>query len=89
MDMHSREIRWLFVWVIGMVFLTWVALAQQPRRVDDMTLKSAGKTGEEWLTYGLTPGETRYSRLKQIDTSNVSRLGLTWAYDVGPGGGNQ
>jgi len=89
MDMRSREIRWLFVWVIGMVFLTWVALAQQPRRVDDTTLKSAGKTGEEWLTYGLTPGETRYSPLKQIDTSNVSRLGLTWAYDVGPGGGNQ
>jgi hypothetical protein len=28
MDMHSREIRWLFVWVIGMLFLTWVALAQ-------------------------------------------------------------
>ena len=87
--MRSREIRWLFVWVIGMVFLTWVAMAQQPRRVDDTTLKSAGKTGEEWLTYGLTPGETRYSPLKQIDTSNVSRLGLTWAYDVGPGGGNQ
>ena len=64
-------------------------LAQQTRRIDDPVLRNAGKTGEEWLTYGLTPGETRYSPLKQIDTSNVSRLGLAWSYDVGQGGGNQ
>jgi len=57
--------------------------------VDDLALRNAGRTGEEWLTYGLTPGETRYSPLKQIDTSNVSRLGLAWTYDVGTGGGNQ
>ena len=31
---------------------------------------------DEWTRYGLTPGETRYSPLNQIDTSNVSRLGL-------------
>lgn len=36
------------------------------------------------------PGsETRYSPLKQIDTSNVKRLGLAWSYVVGAGGGNQ
>jgi PQQ-dependent dehydrogenase (methanol/ethanol family) len=61
----------------------------QTRRVDDLTLRNAGRTGEEWLTYGLTPGETRYSPLKQIDATNVGRLGLAWSYDVGPGGGNQ
>src|ERR1700684_2356496 len=43
----------------------------------------------EWLSYGLTPGETRYSPLNQINTSNVNRLGLAWSYDIGPGGGNQ
>jgi quinohemoprotein ethanol dehydrogenase len=41
------------------------------------------------LSYGLTPGETRYSPLKQIDATNVRRLGLAWSYEVGPGGGNQ
>jgi len=35
------------------------------------------------------PGETRYSPLKQIDATNVSRLGLAWSYDIGQGGGNQ
>ena len=62
---------------------------QQPRRVDDNALKAAGKAGEEWLTYGLTQGETRYSPLKQIDTMNVSRLTPGWTYDLGPGGGPQ
>src|ERR1700688_3027239 len=63
--------------------------AQQPRRVDDTTLKSAGKAGEEWLTYGLTQGETRYSPLNQINTCKVSLLTPGWTYDLGPGGGSQ
>ena len=69
--------------------MAWVAPGQQPRRFDDATLRNAGKAGEEWLSYGLTPGETRYSPLKQIDTTNVGRLGLSWLYEIGPGGGNQ
>jgi len=44
--------------------LTMSLMGQQPRKVDDAALKSAGKSGDEWLTYGLTPGETRYSPLK-------------------------
>src|SRR5437870_1309488 len=74
---------------LGFILSTWVATGQQSRRIDDTALKNAGKSGEDWLTYGLTPGETRYSPLKQIDTSNVGRLGLSWSYDVGPGGGPQ
>src|ERR1700682_2100115 len=73
----------------GFFVLAWVAPGQQPRRVDDAALRNAGKTGEEWLSYGLTPGETRYSPLKQIDAANASRLGLSWLYEIGPGGGNQ
>src|SRR6266513_364329 len=64
-------------------------IGQQTRRIDDAVLRTAGKTGEEWLTYGLTPGETRYSPLRQIDTSNTSRLGLAWSYEAGSGGGGQ
>src|SRR5579863_5710067 len=45
--------------------------------------------GKEWLTYGSDPGETRYSRLSQINASNVSGLGLAWSYELGAGGGNQ
>src|SRR5213592_1466310 len=87
--MRTRKVTVLFLSFTGLLFATWIAAGRQTRRIDDVALRNAGKTGEEWLTYGLTPGETRYSPLKQIDTTNVSRLGLAWSYDVGQGGGNQ
>jgi quinohemoprotein ethanol dehydrogenase len=52
-------------------------------------LSIAGAQDAEWLTYGLTQGETRYSPLAQINATNVQRLALAWSYDVGPGGGGQ
>jgi quinohemoprotein ethanol dehydrogenase len=63
--------------------------AQTGRRIDDSALKNAAANPGDWTTYGLTQGETRYSPLKQIDTSNVGRLGLAWSYDAGKGGGGQ
>ncbi len=87
--MRARKISVLFLSVMGLVLATWVAAGEQARRIDDATLKNAGKTGEEWLSYGLTPGETRYSPLQQIDASNVNRLALVWSYETGPGGGPQ
>ena len=67
-----------------------ISLAQV-RRIDDPVLRNAAKsaTDGDWLTYGLTPGETRFSPLKQIDASNVKRLGLVWSYEAGDGGGDQ
>jgi quinohemoprotein ethanol dehydrogenase len=86
--MPARKLTVLFLCIVGWILATW-AMVGQTRRIDDVALKNAGKTGEEWLTYGLTPGETRYSPLKQIDSTNVSRLGLAWAFELGNGGGNQ
>ena len=71
--------------------------AQQPARpaikVDAKVLRSAGTPNDplagSWLSYGRTQGETSYSPLKLIDTTNVSRLGLSWTYTLGAGGGNQ
>jgi len=57
------------------------------------TLRRAGTANDAlpgaWLSYGRTQGETRYSTLKQIDSTNVKRLGLAWSYAMGAGGGNQ
>ena len=59
------------------------AAAQQTGLVDDKALVNAGKNANEWLTNGRDYTEQRYSPLTQIDTSNVSRLGLAWYYDTG------
>jgi quinohemoprotein ethanol dehydrogenase len=73
----------------ALVLFVWLAMGQQAHRIDDLALKNAGKSGDEWLTYGLNASEQRYSPLKQIDTTNVGRLGLAWFYEVGMGGGGQ
>jgi quinohemoprotein ethanol dehydrogenase len=71
--------------------LAGLPLLGQAKRVDDVVLKNAGKAASDgdWLSYGLTPGESRYSPLKQIDSANAQRLGLAWSFEIGPGGGNQ
>src|SRR5215470_18321050 len=60
----------------------WMALAQQPKRIDDTALKNAAKDGDEWVTYGRDYAETHFSPLKQIDLTNVKRLGLAWSLDT-------
>src|SRR3954468_16418279 len=67
--------------------LAVTTVTAQTRRVDDAMLKAAA--GDEWLSYGLTQTEARFSPLKDINTTNVARLGGAWAYDVGSGGGGQ
>ena len=66
----------------------WIMVAQQPRRVDDALLTTGSKTGDEWVSYGVNWAEQRYSPLKQIDASNVSRLGVAWSYDIPLAPGN-
>src|SRR5215470_10451948 len=78
--MHARKITVLFLSFAGLILATWAVSGQQTRRIDDVALKTAGKTGEDWLTYGLTPQETRYSPLKQhhssgTETSTPSPIG--------------
>jgi len=87
-NMHQARFKWLLLTVAALTFITGPAAARQTRRVDSSVLKNADK-GAEWPTYGHTYSEQRYSQLKLIDTTNVSRLGLAWSYEVGLGGGPQ
>ena len=80
----------LLITVLGFVTNSAFAQAQRPTKVDDAALRNAAQgKGEDWLSYGFTPQETRYTPLNQINASNVSRLGLAWSFEVGPGGGGQ
>ncbi len=80
----------LLIPALAFVASSAFAQAQRPTKVDDAALRNAAQgKGEEWLSYGFTPQETRYTPLNQINASNVSRLGLAWSYEVGPGGGGQ
>jgi hypothetical protein len=46
------------------------------------------KDGGEWLTYGHDYAETRFSPLRQIDTSNVGVWAFAWSWETeSPSGG--
>jgi alcohol dehydrogenase (cytochrome c) len=54
--------------------------------VTDAMLRDAGAdaaSAANWLTYGGSYDNQRYSRLAQVDTSNASRLALAWTYETG------
>jgi quinohemoprotein ethanol dehydrogenase len=76
------------VMLLGLAGGSGLISAQQNRRVDNNALRNASKNEGEWLTYGRDYHETHYSPLKQIDSTNVKRLGLAWTWETeSPTGG--
>ena len=47
------------------------------------SLDQAESQPENWLTYGGTYNSWRYSPLDQIDRSNVKRMKVAWAFQLG------
>jgi PQQ-dependent dehydrogenase (methanol/ethanol family) len=60
-----------------------IAPAPAAARVDDARVRAADLEPGQWLAHGRTFSEQRFSPLKQIDNSNVERLGLAWAWEPG------
>ena len=50
--------------------------------VDGARIAAADSEPGNWLTYGRTYDEQRFSPLKQINADNVSRLKLAWHVDL-------
>jgi quinohemoprotein ethanol dehydrogenase len=50
--------------------------------VDDAALKAADANPANWITYGRTYSEQRFSQLQQVNEQTVSRLGLAWSFDL-------
>jgi alcohol dehydrogenase (cytochrome c) len=64
------------------ICIFWVCAAALSAQVPyERILQSAAEPGS-WLTYSGDYSGHRYSPLKQIDRSNVSRLKLAWMYQT-------
>jgi quinohemoprotein ethanol dehydrogenase len=50
--------------------------------VDSASIKANTATSNDWPTTGLDYAETRFSKLNQINTDNVKKLGLVWTYPL-------
>lgn len=58
------------------------AFSQQAAAVDAQRLLNADSERGNWMSYGRTYDEKRFSPLDQINDSNVGQLGLQWFIDL-------
>ena len=80
---HNLSWRWILA--CAAIWITAAAGCghkQEPSVVDDAALRAADGDSANWLTYGRTYSEQRFSPLKSIDENSVSKLGLAWFYDL-------
>jgi alcohol dehydrogenase (cytochrome c) len=75
--------------VVALVFVPLISFADQPsyKPVTDSRLDQP--EAENWLSYRGNYAGWGYSKLKQINTTNVSKLKLAWAYSTGMTEGHQ
>ena len=70
------------VLLLSAALLTAAAdLATAPANVNARRLAKADREPGQWMTYGGTYSEQRFSMLKQINSDNVGQLGLQWFAD--------
>jgi quinohemoprotein ethanol dehydrogenase len=62
--------------------LSAFAQSSSPAAVDHERLLQADREPENWMTWGRTYTEQRFSPLDQINDSNVGTLGLAWYFDL-------
>jgi hypothetical protein len=60
------------------------AQTRSPAAVDHARLLAADREPENWMTWGRTYSEQRFSPLDQIDDANIGALGLAWYFDLNP-----
>lgn len=89
----QRLSRWLGS-LLALALAAPLALAQSPgkgsadhiravtTRINGASIQANAATTKDWPSHGLDYAETRFSRLKQIDTGNVKDLGLVWSYNL-------
>jgi quinohemoprotein ethanol dehydrogenase len=60
----------------------FVAACNRTRTVEDATLRAADEDKGNWLMYGRTYDDHRFSPLNQINEETVPKLGLTWSREL-------
>jgi quinohemoprotein ethanol dehydrogenase len=62
---------------------TTAFIQQATSQIDDQALVNAAQDSLNWISYGRSYSEDRFSPLMQINKDNVKQLGLAWDIDLG------
>jgi len=79
----------LVFWVCGSPVRNIRAQSADLAQVTDAEIVHANDQPGNWLTYGRTYSEQRFSPLKDINDHNVKGLGLAWFFDLDPNRGQE
>ena len=71
----------IWAWVGALSFLATCQMVNAAANVTAKRLTGAAGEPAQWMTYGGTYSEQRFSPLKQVNTGNVEQLGLKWFAD--------
>jgi quinohemoprotein ethanol dehydrogenase len=89
-SMQQRGTRWAAM-IVGLASMMagaeGLADASPPSSVsaglvNTQRMEAEATTGDNWLMYGRTYSEQRFSPLNEINDRNVKRLGLAWSADI-------
>jgi quinohemoprotein ethanol dehydrogenase len=73
--------------VAALVFLPVLILSScssnRPALLDDSRLRNTDQETSNWLMYGRTYDDHRFSPLKQINEDTIGKLGLAWSRELG------
>jgi len=88
-DSAPTGYRHFVVWAVIALVLSFVAGAIEPAgaggsaaNVDAARIEGADQDPANWMTYGRTYSEQRFSPLSKITADNVEQLGLAWFADL-------
>ena len=65
------------------VLLILASCNNRPKTTDEARLRGAGQDSGNWLMYGRTYDDHRYSPLKEINEQSIAKLGLAWSRELG------
>ena len=77
--MHQRARRLGSSWAL-LPLLACLACVESVA-IDDAALADESR-GDDWLAFGRTYSEQRFSPLTQVDTSNVANLKVDWYFEM-------
>ena len=86
--MAFKRAQWLGVGLAAVAIGGWqwsartTAAVPANAAIDGKRISAAGSDGANWLTYGRTYDEQRFSPLTQINDHNVGQLSLAWYADL-------
>jgi quinohemoprotein ethanol dehydrogenase len=77
--MWKRNVATCTTLLVSLVIIS----CHRSKTVDDSLLRSAGQDNSNWLMYGRTYDDHRFSPLNQVNEQTVAGLGLAWSRELG------